>query len=92
MILSCDTLDDPTDKIYVTNKIEDVNLRVFSMITRVNDPKTLAKHISCEYKCIYYGKKCNSNQKWNSDKCQCACNKPNKRIVCKINYIWNPST
>ena len=32
--------------------------------------KTLTKHISCEYKCSkMYSRKCNSNQKWNNDKC-----------------------
>ena len=41
MLLNCDTLHDTTDKISVTNKTQDVNLSVFSIITRVNDRKTL---------------------------------------------------
>ena len=47
------------------------------------------KHISCECKCRFDGKKCNSDQWWNNDKCQCECKKPH---LCEKYYIWNPST
>ena len=33
----CYTLDDKFLKIYVPNKIEDVNLNVFNMITRISE-------------------------------------------------------
>ena len=45
------------------------------MITGINESKTLTKHISCECKCKFDGRKCNSNQKWNNDKCRCECKK-----------------
>ena len=32
------------------------------MITKINEPKTLTKHISCECKCNFDGRKYNSNQ------------------------------
>ena len=32
------------------------------MITRINESKTLTKHISCEYQSKFDGRKCNSNQ------------------------------
>ena len=35
----------------------------------------ISKHISCECKCKFDGRKCNSNQKWNNDKCGCQCKK-----------------
>ena len=41
------------------------------MITGNNECKTLTKHIACEYKCRFDGKKYNSNQNWNNDKCWC---------------------
>ena len=47
---TCSTLDDLTNKICVPNKTEDLNLRVFNMITGINESKTLTKHISCECK------------------------------------------
>ena len=39
------------------------------MIPRINEPKASAKHISRECKCKFDRTKCNSNQKWNNDKC-----------------------
>ena len=59
------------------------------MITVINESKTLAKHISCECKCKFDGRKCNSDQWWNNNKCRCGCK---KRHVCEKNYIWNPAT
>ena len=41
-----------------------------SMITGMDESKTLTKHISYKCKCKFDGRKCNSNQKWNNDKCQ----------------------
>ena len=46
----------------------------------------LTKHISCECKCKFDGKKCNSNQKWNNDKCWCECK---KHHICEKDYIGN---
>ena len=40
------------------------------MNTRVNESKTLTKHISHECNCKFDGRKCNSNQKQNNDKCR----------------------
>ena len=50
-------------KVCIPNKTEDLNLRVFNMIPGINESKTLLKHISCECKCKFDGRKSNSNQK-----------------------------
>ena len=67
----CNTLNDLSNKVCLPNKTEDLNLSVFNMITGINELKTLTNHISCECKCKFDGRKCNSNQKWNNNKCQC---------------------
>ena len=59
------------------------------MITEINESKILAKHVSCQCKCKFDGRKCNSNQNWNSDKCRCECKKDH---ICEKYYIWNPAT
>ena len=86
---SCNTLDDLSNKGCVPNTTEDLNLRAFKMITGINESKTSTKHISCECKCRFDGRKCNSDQWWNNDKCRCECK---KRHVCEKDYIWNPTT
>ena len=58
---------------YVLNrrcKTEDVNLNEFNRIPKINEGKTLTKHILIDYKSKLDGKKFNSNQKLNKDKCR----------------------
>ena len=47
------------------------------------------KHILCECKCRFDGRKCNSDQWWNTAKCQCECR---KHHVCEKDYVSNPVT
>ena len=56
-----------SNKVCIPNKTEDLNLRLFNMITGINESKTLAKHASCKCKCKLDGKKCSSNQWWTND-------------------------
>ena len=60
---SCNTLDEPSGKICVPNKKEDINLYVFNMITEINETKNLTKQISCKCRYKFDGRKCKSNQK-----------------------------
>ena len=60
---NCNTLNELSNKVCVTNKTEDLNLSMFNMITEINESKTLVKYVSCECKCKFDGRKCNSNQK-----------------------------
>ena len=59
------------------------------MIAGINESKTLAKHISCECKCIFDGRNCYSEQQQNNHKGRCECKKSH---ACKKYYIWNPAT
>ena len=60
---SCNTLNDLSNTLCVSNKTEYLNLSVFNMITWKNESKALAKCISCECKYKFDVRKCNSNQK-----------------------------
>ena len=92
---SCNTINDLSNQLCITNKTEDLNLSVFSMITGINESKiltkhmsceskTLTKHISCECKCRFDGRKCNSDQWWSNNKCRCVCKKIH---VCEKNCL-----
>ena len=48
----------------------------------------MTKYISCKCKCKFDGRKFNSNQKFNSDKCRCEC----KKHVYGKGFIRNPAT
>ena len=59
---------------------------MFNIITWINELKALTKHVSWECKCKFDGRKCNSNQTWNNNKCRCEC----KKYHTYENYhIWN---
>ena len=60
---SCKTLNDLSNKLCVSNKIEELNLSFFNMITGINELRTLTKHKLCECKCNFNGRNCNSNIK-----------------------------
>ena len=70
---SCNTPNNLSNKLRVPNKTEDLKLSVFKMITGKNVSKTLAKHISCECKCKFNGRKFNSNQWWYNNKSSYEC-------------------
>ena len=50
------------NKVCVPNKTEDSNPSFFNMITEISESKALTKHISCECKCRFDGRNCNSDQ------------------------------
>ena len=72
-------------KICVPKETKPLNVKVFGMITNINEAKTMTKHIPCQYSCTA----CNSNHKWNNETCQYNCK--NYR-TCKKDYSLNSST
>ena len=64
---SCNTIDDPSGRICIRNKTDNVNSNKFNMKTKTNKSKTLIKHNSCNCSCKFLGRKCNLNQKLNND-------------------------
>ena len=53
---SFNTLNDLSNKVCVPHK------SVFNRSTGINESKTLTRHISCECKCKFDGRKCSSDQ------------------------------
>ena len=76
----------------IMEKQQNIGLKWVNTITEINESETLTKHISCECKCKFDGKKCNSYQKWNNDKCWCKCKNPAKHHICEKDCILNPAT
>ena len=67
---SCNTIEYSIVSICIPNKMEDLNLNLLEMVKGINETKTLAKHISIEWKCEFDDRKSNFRQKWNHDQCQ----------------------
>ena len=48
---SCRSLNDLSNNVFVSNKTEDFNLSVFTMMTGINESKILTKYVSCKCEC-----------------------------------------
>ena len=53
------------------------------MITEIDESKIPSKHISCKCECKFDNIKCNSNKKWNNNKCWFGYKNPKDHNVCK---------
>ena len=58
---SCNTLNDLSNNVCLPIIAEDLNLSLFNIITGINESKTLTKHILCDCKCEFAGRKCKIN-------------------------------
>ena len=54
-------VDDLSTNIHVPNKTKSINLKVFNMIRRIYEAKTLIKSISCDFKCKFNSTACHSS-------------------------------
>ena len=83
---SCNVL---SSKICVPKETKDINVKAFNMITNKDETKAMTEHISCDCKCKFNSRTCNSKQKWNNKTFQCEYKNYHK---CEKDYSWNPST
>ena len=79
---SWNTVEYPFGRMCVSNKMEDMSVKVLNTIKGINE----SKHISRECKCEVDGKKCNSKQKCSNDKFQCECKRPIKHSLREEDY------
>ena len=66
---SCNTIDDTHVRVYVPNKVKNMNVKVFHLISGINQARFIVQHELCECKCGLNESVCDSKQKWNQDKC-----------------------
>ena len=69
-----------------------MNVKVFNLISEVNETRFIVQHESCECKwglndCVYISK-----QKWNPGEFWCECKELDDLSSCKDDYMWNLST
>ena len=70
---NCNNINYPYAKICVPNAVKDLNVKVFSPMSRTNETGHIKWHGTC--KCIFRldAIVCNNKQRWNNDKCRCEC-------------------
>ena len=80
-------------KICVPKVIENVNIKVYIFLMRLNETRNVLWHVSCKCVCKLNSSVCNSKQIWNSDTSRCDCSEDFASIInCTKGYTWSPST
>ena len=69
-----------------------MNLKLFNLMSGVNETKVLVQHKSCDCNGRLNGSEDNMEQKWNHDECRCKCKQLDYWNSCKHSDMCNPST
>ena len=70
---SCNNINNPYTKLWVPDVSENMNVKVFNLISRTNETRCIKWHETCKYKCRLDASVCNNKQRWSEDKCRCKC-------------------
>ena len=70
---SCNNTNDPYAKICVPDIVKDLNVKVFNLMSRINETRPIKWHETCKCKCRLDASVCNNKQRWNDGKCRCEC-------------------
>ena len=83
---SCSNINDPYAKLCVPDIIKNINVKVFNLMSRINETRQIIWHETCKCICRLTSTVCNSRQIWNKDKCRCECKEYliNKMVCDKV--------
>ena len=73
-------------KMCIPDVAKNINLKIFNLISRVNETRYTKLHETCKCKCRLDASVCNNKKRWNEDKCRCEC-----KDTCHKGFIRNPS-
>ena len=88
---SCSNINDPYAKVCVPDFVKNMNVKVFSLVSRINETRYIKWHSTCKCKCRLDVSVCNNKQRWNEYKCRCECKKLIDKGICDKRFNWNPS-
>ena len=88
---SCNNINDPYSKLCIPDIIKNINVKVFNLMSRINETRQIIWHETCKCVCRLTSAVCNSMQILNEDKCRCECKEDLiNKMACDKGYIWNP--
>ena len=88
---SYNTINDPYAKICVPDKIKNISVKVFNLLSRTNETRYIKWHKTCKCKCTLDASICNNKQRWNDDRYICECKELIDKGTCDKGFIWNLS-
>ena len=88
---SCNNINDPYAKQCFSDVAKNINIKVFSLMSRSNETRHLKWYKTSKCKCRLDASVCNSKKRWNKDKCRFEWKKLIDKEICSKKFIWNPS-
>ena len=88
---NCNSINDPYAKICVPDVVKNLNVKVFNLMSRSNESRSIKSHETCRCICRVNKIICNNKQRWNKDQCRCASKELIDKGACDKEYIFNPS-
>ena len=89
----CNNINDPMAKLCVLNIVRDMNIKVFNLLSRINETRKIVLHETWKCVCRFTSAIYNDRQEWNENKCRCECKEDLvSKLACDKRYMWNPST
>ena len=88
---NCNSINDPYAKVCVPDFVKNLNVKVFNLMSRSNESRSIKLHETCKCICRLNKITFNNRQRWNKDQCRCECKKLIDKGVCDKGYIFNPS-
>ena len=79
---NCNSINDPYANICVPDIVKYLNVKVFNLMSRTNETRSINWHENCKCICRLNKIICNSKQRWNKDKCRCECRELIDKGVC----------
>ena len=89
---SCNNINYPYAKICLPDVIKNLNVKVFNLISRTNEPTFIEWHEICKCECKFRENVFNNKQRWNKNKCRCESKELINNGVCEKGFIWNPTS
>ena len=58
---SCNNINNPYVKFCISNVVKNLNIKVFNLLSRINETRHIEWHKTCKCKCRIDGSACNNN-------------------------------
>ena len=84
---SSNTVNEPYAEICVPDTIKHINVKVFNLISKINETRHMKWLKTCRCKCRLGASVCNNKQRWSKDKCRCECKELIDKEMCYKGFI-----
>ena len=88
---NCNSINDPYAKICVPDIVKNLNVKLFNLMSRTNETRSIKSHETCKCICRLNKIICSNKQRWNKGQCRRECKELIDKGVCHKGFVFNPS-